>query len=168
MIEALKVMNEVKRLGLIRDYSIAGGYAVNYYLEPRLTYDLDFFILIDGEEDFHRLYRFFRERSHKIENVYIWIGEMPVQFFPTYISPLFAEAVRKARRIRVRGVPTKVLSVEYLIATLLMAFRPKDRAVIPDLLPQADPTSLEDLVKRFRDEKTPLDQRLRRILADIQ
>ncbi len=167
MIETLKALNRIKRMGLVKDYAIAGGYAVNYYLEPRFTYDLDLFIVLSYEEDFHQLYKFFRDAGNKIENVYIWIEGTPVQFFPTYISPLFAEAVEKARRIRVRGVTAKVLSVEYLVATLLLAFRSKDRAVIPDLLGLSNQNLIRDIVKRFSDEKTPLDQRLGRVLADL-
>jgi len=76
--------------------------------------------------------------------------------------------VRNAIRIRVRGAYTKVLTVEYLIATLLMAFRVKDRMVIPHLLELADKKKLAWIVGKFSDEKTPLDQRLERILGSIQ
>lgn len=47
MIEALRTLNRLKRTGLITDYAIGVGYAVSYYLEPILTYDLDIFILMD-------------------------------------------------------------------------------------------------------------------------
>ena len=67
----------------------------------------------------------------------IVIGGLPVQFLPSYISPLIEEAVKKAKRIKVRGTNTKILRVEYLIATLLLAFRPKDKMVIPQLLKPA-------------------------------
>jgi len=96
------------------------------------------------------------------------IDDLPVQFLPSYISPLIAEAIKKAKRIRIKGTYTKIFKVEYLIATLLLAFRPKDKMVIPQLLEQADMKLLNNIMKRFSHEKTPLDKRLRKILESIQ
>jgi predicted nucleotidyltransferase len=168
MIKALRTINNLKNAGLIKDYAIGGGYALNYYLEPILTFDLDIFILLDTEKDYSALYEYFRSKRYKIENVYIVIGDLPVQFLPSYISPLVEEAIKKAKRIKMRGMYAKILRVEYLIATLLMAFRPKDKMVIPQLLEQADMKLLNDIIKRFSDEKAPLDKRLRKILESIQ
>lgn len=170
MIEALKKINALKKKGLkglIKDYTIGGGYALNYYLEPILTYDLDIFILIDTDVDYSELYSYFRNKGYKMENVYIIIADTPVQFLPSYINPLIDEAIRKSKRIRVKNVYTKVLTVEYLIATLLMAFRPKDKMVMPQLLKLANKRLLEDILKRHSDEKTPLDKRYRKILESI-
>lgn len=167
MIEALRTLNRLKKAGLVRDYAIAGGYAVNYYLEPILTYDLDIFLLMNTDEEFSSLYRYFKKERYKVENVYIMIKKTPVQFLPSSIHPLIDEAVRNAKKIRVKGVYTKVLTVEYLIATLLMAFRAKDKVVVPQLLELADMKRLNRVIGRFSDEKTPLDQRLQRILGSI-
>ena len=167
MIKALRTINNLKKTGLIKDYAIGGGYALNYYIEPILTFDLDVFILIDADEDYSALYKYFRSKRFKIENVFIIIGGIPVQFLPSYISPLIGEAIRKAKRIKVENVYTKVITVEYLIATLLMAFRPKDKMAIPQLLEQADMKLLNNIVERFSNEKTPLYKRLRRILESI-
>ena len=70
MIKALKVINTLKKANLIKDYAIGGGYALNYYLEPILTFDLDIFILIDEEKDYSDLYEYFRNKRYQIENVY--------------------------------------------------------------------------------------------------
>jgi hypothetical protein len=168
MIEALRTLNELKRKGVVRDYAIGGGYAVNYYLEPILTYDLDIFVLMATDEEYSELYRYFRSRKYQIKNVYVILEGMPVQLLPSFISPLIDEAIKRAKRIRVKGTPSKVLTVEYLIASLLMAFRPKDKMVIPHLLEQADMRLLDEMLGRFSDEKTPLDKRLGRILESLQ
>jgi len=168
MIEALRTLNQLKREGVIKDYAIGGGYAVNYYLEPILTYGLDIFVLMTTDKESSALYQYFRSRKYQIENVYIIIEGMPVQFLPSFISPLIDGAVRRAKRIRVKGIPSKVLTVEYLIATLLTAFRPKDKMVIPHLLEQADMRLLNEILGRFGDEKAPLDNRLGRILESLQ
>ena len=168
MIEALRTLNQLKREGVIKDYAIGGGYAVNYYLEPILTYDLDIFVLMTTDREYSALYQYFRSRKYQIRNVCIIIEGMPVQFLPSFISPLIDEAIRRSKKIRVKGTPSKVLTVEYLIATLLMAFRPKDKMVIPDLLEQADIRLLKEILGRFSDEKTPLDKRLGRVLESLQ
>lgn len=167
LLEALEVLNNLKKTGVIKDYAIGGGYAANYYLEPFYTYDLDILVLLDSDADYRALYQYFRERGNRIENIYVLIGNVPVQFLPSYISPLFSDAIRKARRITVRGIPSKVVSVEHLIALLLVAFRPKDKIRILELTELADKRLLDRILRRFEDEKTPLRQRLRRILANL-
>ena len=167
LLTALETLNGLKRKGVIKDYAIGGGYAVNYYLEPSYTYDLDVLVLLGSDADYHALYNYFREAGNKIENVYIMIGDLPVQFLPSFISPIFDEAIKKARRITVGGVPSKVVRVEYLIALLLVSFRTKDKIHILSLLELADRKVLDEILGRFEDEKTPLRQRLRRVLANL-
>ncbi len=167
MKDTVKKINGLKRLGLIEDYAIIGGYAVNFYIEPVLTFDLDILILIEGEENYAALYDYFRRKKYRFENVYVILGGMPVQFLPAYISPLFREALVQAKRVRVEGEWTKIITVEYLIAMLLTSFRPKDRMTIPHLLDLANKAVLDRIVGKYKDEKTPLHQRLRRILASL-
>ena len=45
MDRALRVVEEMVRLGIIRAYAIGGGIAATYYIEPVLTYDLDIFFI---------------------------------------------------------------------------------------------------------------------------
>ncbi len=167
MLTALQTLNGLKRKGIIKAYAIGGGYAVNYYLEPSYTYDLDVLVLLGSDADYHALYKYFREAGNKIENIYIMIGDLPVQFLPSFISPLFDEAIKKARRITVGGVLSKVVRVEHLIALLLVSFRTKDKIHILSLLELADRKVLDETLRRFEDEKTPLRQRLGRILANL-
>lgn len=167
MLEALKTINELKALGLIQDYAIGGAYAVSFYLEPILTYDLDVFVLMDSDEDYHRLYTHFKKRGFRLENVYVLIDDLPVQFLPSYIGPLFHEAVVQARNVRIGEVETKVFTPEHLVAALLLAFRPKDRVIIPSLLRQVDVHLLKSIAERFDSEKTPLHQRLGAVLESV-
>ncbi|MBI2830896.1 MAG: hypothetical protein HYX79_01400 [Chloroflexi bacterium] len=164
----LNTLNDLKKIGVIKDYAIGGGYAANYYLEPSYTYDLDILVLLDSEADYHALYKHFREKGNKIENVYIMIESVPVQFMPGFISPLFSDAIKQARKITVKGVPSKVVTAEYLIALLLVSFRPKDKIRILELVKLVDKNVLDDILRRFEDEKTPLRQRLGRVLENIQ
>jgi len=164
----LVTLNNLKKKGVIKDYAIAGGYAISYYLEPAYTYDLDILALLGSDEDYHSLYEYFREQGNKIEEIYIYIDDMPVQFFPSFIEKLFSNAIRDARRVKVKGVNTKVVTVEYLIALLLKAFRPKDKVRIVELLNKADKTLLNDVLGGCDDEEGLLQTRFNKLLATIQ
>jgi hypothetical protein len=165
--KVIRKLNRLKQTGVIRDYAIGGAHAVAYYLEPVKTLDFDIFILIESEQDFYDFRSYIRKSGFKISGAHVVIDDTPVHFLPGSMDPFINEAVRKAKRIRVGGIPSKVLSVEYLIASLLMSFRLKDKMVIPDLLELADKERLMAIIGRFGDEEAPLDKRLKRILESI-
>jgi len=162
----LDELNALVRQGVIKDYAIGGGYAVMYHGIPYSTFDLDVLVLLTSEEDFHNLYSHYRQKGNKIENVYIYISNMPVQFLPNYISPLFNNAIKKAKQITVSGVPGKVVKLEYLIALLLTAFRPKDKIHIIELAKNADMSALHQILKRFDDGQHVLSKRLKEVLGN--
>jgi len=161
-------LNNLVESNIIDDYAIGGGYAVMYYDIPIATYDLDVLVVLSGEDDFHRLYEYFRQEGAKIEDVYIYIEDMPVQFLPNYISPLFNAAIEEASKVEFEGVRSKFVSIEYLIALLLTAFRPKDRIRIQSLLDRADRTTLKDIIERFGNDQYKLLERYKGILGNSQ
>jgi predicted nucleotidyltransferase len=163
---AIIALNSLKKKGVIKDYTIAGGFATSYYLEPAYTYDLDIIVLLDNDEDFHALWEYFRQQGNKKERDYIYIDNFPVQFFPSFIGGLFTNAIRNARRVEVRGAKTKVVTVEYLIALLLKAFRPKDKIRIVELLNLADRKLLKGVLGGC-DEAELLQARLNKLLTAI-
>ncbi len=91
--DVFTTLNNLVASNIIDDYAIGDGYAVIYYDIPIATYDLDVLVVLSGDDDFHRLYEYFRQEGAKIEDVYIYIDDMPVQFLPNYISPLFNAAL---------------------------------------------------------------------------
>ena len=161
----LDELNALVRQGIIEDYAIGGGYAVMYYGIPYSTFDLDVLVVLGSEEDFHSLYSHYRQKGNKIENVYIYIANMAVQFLPNYISPLFDNAIKEAQRIRVNGVPSKVVKVEYLIALLLTAFRPKDKIHVIELAKNADMLLLNEILRGLDDGQL-LSKRLKEVLGN--
>jgi predicted nucleotidyltransferase len=163
----LRRLNKLKRMGVIRDYAIGGAHAVAYYLEPVKTFDFDIFLLIESDEDFYSFRNYIRKSGLKKSGTHVVIDDTPVHFLPGSMDPFINEAVRKAKRIRVGGIRTKVLSVEYLILSHLISFRLKDKMVIPDLLELANRETLMAIIERFSDEETPLDKRLQRILESV-
>lgn len=160
-------LNRLKKIGVIKDYAIGGAHAVAYYLEPIKTIDLDIFISVNSSRDFFNFRSYIKNSGFKLKGSHVIIDDIPVHFLPGSLHPLINEAVKKGKRIRVNHIPTKVLTIEYLIALLLMAFRLKDRMVIHDLLELADIEKLKKIVERFSDEETSLDKRLKRILENI-
>lgn len=163
----IRRLNRLKETEVIEDYAIGGAHAVAYYLEPVKTLDFDIFVFIESDQDFYIFRTYIKKAGFKIRGTHVIIDDIPVHFLPGSLHPFINEAVRRAKRIRVRSIPTKVLTVEYLIVSLLMAFRLKDKMVIPDLLELADMERLKIIIERFSDEETPLDKRLQRILESL-
>jgi hypothetical protein len=165
--KVIKRLNRLKETGVIKDYAIGGAHAVAYYLEPVKTLDLDIFIFAKSDQDFYIFRTYIKKAGFRVRGTHVIIDDTPVHFLPGSLHPFINEAVRRAKRIRLRSIPTKVLTAEYLVVSLLMAFRLKDKMVIPDLLEVADMERLRTIIERFSDEETPLDQRLQRILESV-
>ena len=165
--KVIRRLNRLKKTGVLRDYAIGGAHAVAYYLEPVKTLDLDIFLFVDSDKDFYTFRTYIKKTGLKIRGTHVIIDDIPVHFLPGSLHPFINEAVRKAKRIKVSNIPTKVLTAEYLIVSLLMAFRLKDKMVIPDLLQLAHMEKMNDIIERYADEETPLDKRLQRILESL-
>lgn len=127
----LQVINQLVAGNLLLDYAIGGGVAALYYTEPVLTYDFDIICrfptqgeLIDPSPVYNKLkelgYNFGVEDRVMIQGV-------PLQFIPASHG-LMEEALDKALPVRICGVKTRILRVEYLAAIMLNLYRPKDRA----------------------------------------
>jgi len=164
--EVLTHLNDLKATGIIQDYAIGGGYAAMLYDIPMTTYDLDVLAVLPTEDDYHRLYEHFRTKGAKIENVYIFIEGMPVQFLPNYISPLFDSAIEEANIVDFQGVSSKFVSIEYLIALYLTAFRKKDIIRVQSLIKKAKKKLLLDIIRRFDNDQYKLYERYKKVLAD--
>ena len=163
--EVLVNLNNLKASGIIQDYAIGGGYAVMFYDIPISTYDLDVLVILPTENDYHKLYEHFRAKGAKIENVYIFIEDMPVQFLPNYISPLFNSAIKEAITIEFESIQTRFVSVEYLVLLLLTSFRLKDKIRIQSLIGKANKEMLLNLIKRFDNDENILHKRYKEFLA---
>lgn len=51
-------------------------------------------------------------KGTKIEDVYIFIENMPVRFLPNYISPLYNSAIEGANIVEFEGVGSKIVSID--------------------------------------------------------
>ena len=161
-----KIFNQLKKKKVFQDYAIGGAVAVNYYAEPRNTIDLDLYFLVD-DRGYHQLWQTLTDIGYKAQGQRIVVEGVPVDMFPASVHPIFEEALRNAKQVRVTGVPIKVFTPEYLIVTKLMSFRPRDRADIYDLFEfgKVDKDVLNDIIRRYTNEETPLRKRLKSILG---
>jgi len=140
--ETLRILNELKEEGLIKDYAIGGGIAALRWVEPFFTQDLDIFVVFEEETtergliDLSPLYEYLKDKGYVRERQWIMIEGVPVDVFPA--DPLEKEAVEQAQGVEYEGVRTKVILPEYLIALFLRAGRDKDLRKIEMLLEQCD------------------------------
>lgn len=163
MRKTLSVMNELKEKGLIKDYAIGGAIAALRWTEPFFTEDLDIFIVLEKRKDEKSLivltpiYEYFRNKGYLWEKHWIVIEGVPVDIFPA--DSLEEEAIENALETEYEGVPTKIITPEYLIALFLRAGREKDERKIELLLEQTE-INLEklnnilikyDLMRKFED-----------------
>ncbi len=142
MKEALRALNELKEKGLIRDYAIGGAIAALRWTEPFFTQDLDVFIVPSGESSGEKLivlspiYEYLARQGCQWQGHWLVIGGIPVDIFPA--DPLEEEAIREAAPVEYEGIPTRVITPEYLIPLFLRAGRDKDVRKARMLLEQAD------------------------------
>lgn len=152
MEKALRAVNEIARLGIIKSYAIGGGVAATYFIEPVLTYDLDiFFVPAKGGLDvLAPIYEYAREMGFPVQAETILIGGYPVQFIPVY-NDLIREAVENAATLRYREVEAKVVTAEYLAAIALQTGRAKDRERLARILDEAvlNRNTLDKILKAF-------------------
>jgi hypothetical protein len=161
----IQVLNNTKRENAFSNYAIMGGYAVNYYIEPTFTSDIDVLVLVESDDDYNKIFAYFIKLGYKMVNLYVIIDNTQVQFLPSTISPLYQEAVGRAKTITFKDTTTRIITAEHLVALLLVSYRPKDKIRIGQLLKVVDEDSLWGIVRKHDSEQTPIFQRLKEILG---
>ena len=153
MEKTLKVLNELEKRSFIERYAIGGGIASLFYTEPVLTYDLDVFVFLPRAKTtriiLSPIYDYLKSKGYREEKEHILIEGVPVQFIPAY-SPLVEEAVKQAKSVRYKGVATRVLRAEHLLAIMLQTGRAKDKARLALFLEEAEVNQKEfsQIIKR--------------------
>ena len=103
--------------------------AATFYVEPVLTFDLDVFIVVEDKESLAVLapiYSVLKDMGFEAKGECVDIHGTPVQFLPVF-SRLLEDALSEAVDTDYDGIPTRVLSVEYLLAICVHTGRTKDR-----------------------------------------
>lgn len=140
MEKTIQVLNSLVNEGALGRYAIGGAMGAMFYMEPVLTYDLDVFVVLPATEGglitLSPLYGLLRERGYREEGECVVIEGVPVQFLPAY-NALLVEALAGAAEANYSETPTRVLSVEHLVAIAVQTGREKDRQRVRLLRSQA-------------------------------
>lgn len=155
MKEALKVINDMRSEGIVKDYAIGGTIAVIFHTEPILTSDLDI-IFVPAEDDdtllaLRPLYEYLERRGYSPEKEYVIVEGVVVQFIPVY-NNLVMEAVENSESILYDSeVKTKVIAAEYMVAILAQTGRDKDKERLKKMLEDAsiDNKKLEKILYKY-------------------
>ena len=141
MERTLRVLDDLKRAGVIAEYAIGGAMAAIFYTEPILTFDLDVFVRFsEGDSTLLTLqpiYDALSQRGFLPESECVNIEGIPVQFLPAY-NALVEEGLKEAREVMYEAVSVRVLRVEHLIAICIQTGREKDRQRLRLFLDEAD------------------------------
>jgi predicted nucleotidyltransferase len=149
VLAVVKILNNLKKQHRIRDYAIFGATAASYYMEPVYTEDVDVLILASGDEEYIKVWRELSKYGEDLKDFGFIIAETEVQIFPTSVHPLFEDSLKKARRIKVGGIGTKIVDKEHLILLFLKANRVKDKFKAAILLQDVNLPYLTELLERF-------------------
>lgn len=153
MKETLKIINQMVKDGVIKQYAIGGAVAAIYYLEPFDTADLDVFVQVNASGEslaiLAPIYGYLIERGCEPKGESISIEGFPVQFLPVF-NPLTEEAVERAQSIKYSRVTTRIMRPEHLVAIMLDTGRLKDYLRIGMFLEQRalNMRQLRDVLKR--------------------
>lgn len=154
--DALRVLNDMKRTGIVEDYAVAGAMAMVFWAEPIPTYDLDVLVFFPGNEttivSLAPLYEWAGQRGYSAQAEHVMIEGVPVQFLPAH-NALAEEAIEKAADLDYEGVPVRVVRPEYLAALYLepgaRTAKRRERAAALMESSALDRAALEELLKRF-------------------
>ena len=139
--------------GVIEGYAIAGAVAAIFYTEPTDTVDIDILVAFpktDSLISLEPVVAYLAKLGYTdFESEGIVIEGIPVQFLPT-TNALSEEAYQEARTENFDGVPTRIVQVEHLMATMLELGRAKDHIRLALCLEEADYDEgrLSSIIKR--------------------
>lgn len=136
MKELAQLLNEMQRVGVIRQYALFGAVAQMRYTEPVATLDADVLVAVPAADRLDALsgiYEFCAARGYRPEGEAIRVGAWPAQFVPAF-SPLTQEAMEEAAIADFEGVPFRVVRADYLAVIALSVGRAKDFTRILALL----------------------------------
>lgn len=138
----LELINQLESEGIIQQPTIGGSVALMYYSQPVRTDALDMFCYIKNQGiilQLEPIYERLVELGCKINDLYINVRGVDVQFLVPANQPLVEEALANAASITVDSVETHIFEYEYALAVKAEANRPKDWAHILTAIESAVP-----------------------------
>ncbi len=136
MKELAQLLNEMRQVGVIRNYALFGATAQMRYTEPVATLDADVLVAVasvDRLDVLAGIYEFCAAKGYRPEGEAIRVGAWPTQFVPAF-NPLTEEAMEQAVTADFEGVAFRVVRAEHLAVIALSVGRAKDWTRILALL----------------------------------
>lgn len=167
MERTIKVLNEMKRDGVIEEYAVGGAMAALFYIEPIETQDLDVFTLLPESDaavlSLDGIYRYLTDRGYLPDGGHVVIEGVPVQILVPS-TPLQSEAINEARVLAYGAETVRVMGPGHLLAIMVELNRPKDRIRIALFLDQSevDRARLGNILARWG-----LDAKWNKILKEL-
>lgn len=151
--KVFKVINKMYQEGIVENYAIGGAVAALRWTEPFFTQDLDVFIMLQPELKEKKViilssvYEYLKKMGYSAwEGHRIIIEGIPVDIFTG--DELEQKAIKEAIETEYKGIKTRIMTPEYLIALFLRAGRDKDIRKIQMLMAQTkiDKTKLNRIL----------------------
>jgi len=138
LIKLVKILEEMRRGGLIKNYSLAGGFAAIAWGMPRTTLDID--VLLDMDlKKIREVVSFLRRKGLDVQSplgevkITAWIDDTRIDLILPF-EKIFIEAIKYSFLIKIWGYTVPSLRPEFLILTKLLALRHEDIADISWLM----------------------------------
>ncbi len=128
MRELALALDEMVRLGVIKNYALFGAIAQMRYTEPVATLDADVLVATADDaslEPLRAVYEYCRERGWPAEGEAVRIGAWPTQFIPAF-DALTREAMEQADAADFEGASLRVVRADHLAVIALSVGRAKD------------------------------------------
>ncbi|MBI5361313.1 MAG: hypothetical protein HZA48_12115 [Planctomycetes bacterium] len=153
MEKTLKVINDMKLAGIIKDYAVGGSIGTMFYTESFHTKDLDIFVypkIVAGLIRLDEIHNYLKSKGYRWEGQYVIIKGVPVDFIPVY-DELTQEALKKSVIKAFGNLKVKVFRPEYLIAIAIKTGREQDSIKIIRITKEAslNKNLLFDILKRY-------------------
>ncbi|HMJ88302.1 MAG TPA: hypothetical protein VK530_00715 [Candidatus Acidoferrum sp.] len=148
MEKTFTTLNQLEAAGLVTRYAIGGAFALSFYTEPIVTFDVDVFVFVPNADSplvsLAPIYDYLRDRGCPEQREHVVIAGTPVQFIAAF-NPLVEEGVREALDKMFKAVRVRVLRLEHLAAIMLKTGRAKDNARLAQVI---EVTKLDELFFR--------------------
>lgn len=129
MEKTFQTLNELESAEVVWRYAVGGAFALSFYTEPIVTFDMDVFVFLPSTPGailtLTPIYDFLRARGCPERKEHVLIAGTPVRFIAAF-NPLIEEAVREAAEKTFKAVRVRVVRLEHLMAIMLQTNRPKD------------------------------------------
>lgn len=151
--DVLRVIQQLKREGVVRDYILFGSVAAMVHTRPFYTQDVDIGIAAASDSEFSDVLRRLADFG-TTDGMTVAISGTPVEVFPVDSRPIIQDAIAHALRKRVEGILVKVTPPEHLVLEALSTYRNKDKARVFLLEDVVDRTKLGALLRRLDHDGT--------------